>query len=232
MTTTETMTIRKALRTRKDLDSKIADLQTCKYSAVYRLDRPLIAGVEAKKVEDMIKANWQKLQALMMRREAVNKAIMDANAVELIEVRKFITFTALDSDESQVEKISLANAINRKAYYKDQVVRLRNMLKDEQRVVARYDEEVQQCNIDAERTIRNRKEALPNNANSLDYAKFAKIYADEVSKRIEETKPVYLNPVNSVESLTAAIAVINDYILTIDNELSNKTETTVITVTY
>ena len=92
MTTTETMTIRKGLKELKVLNNRISDLRDYNFIQYYKNDNKFIGALTPDQATADIKATMDKLNAMIARREAINRAVMAQNAQSVIKVKKFITF--------------------------------------------------------------------------------------------------------------------------------------------
>lgn len=227
--TTETMNIREALKEKTLLDSRIEKLSNTIIPVdIYLNDSPLIRGMNPEEARTEIESNFQSLNALIMRREAINKAILNTNAVETIEVKRFVNFEKLN-DDSETELISLANAINRKSYYKNIVLpMISSMLSKAQKRIFEYDKIKDRLYENIDDIIKSNK-AMAANAS----LKNINEECEKTRERMfEARKPIILDPLNAVQYLTKAQEYVEDYIQHIDNKLSNKTELTIITITY
>lgn len=220
----ENMNIRTALKERKLLDKKIEQLS---FEAVivkpYRADNPFIGMKTPDEFSEVIKSEFQSLQDMIKRREAINKAILDINAKTMIDVPAFVSFCKIN--EGETETISLAAAIARKNYYKNEMANYINRINDRIGSITREISNMQDsARKEIEKTIRMRFDGVQNISQS--------VYDEFVKQQEEKYEVKILNPLNIDSIMRDAVDKLNDYINNIDNKLSEKTETTYFDVEY
>lgn len=223
MTTSETLTIRKALAEKKLLDSKIKKLsENLELAFIYSSTEPYHNGLSINDAKNKIEREFQSINDLIKRREAINKAILDANAVNKITVKKFTGFDSLE--DNKTEEISLANAINRKNYYKEILLQITKNLEEKTiKVYCDLDNSTKKAREIARVIIENRyqdKTNMPKDLSELIESEFKRL----------EPKITGLN--KSIERVQMWRDVIEDYIANIDVELSGATERFTVVIEY
>lgn len=233
--TTETMTIRAALREKKKLDLRIADESGQLYPIrYYTNDNKFIGSMNPEECKKDIISRFQKINDLLKRREAINKAILDINAKAVIRVKKFITFDKLGygGDDVEYEEISLANAINRKAYYRNEVLKMLNDLKKKSVAAARdFNTKTESVNNAVENEVNAMFQSMADIKNSS-MARNTEAYREAFDKKLESKRPILIDPLKAEQVIEKYRDYVSDYLVNIDNELSNKTETISITIEY
>lgn len=218
----ETMTIRKALTQKKLLDNQISELFSTRFIAVATSKRAIIDGMNTKNWLADAEARFQSLNDKMKRREAISKAIMEANAKHTVKVPKFI---GIDKQTDETEELTFASAIARKNYlfnlYQHELQQMRR------RVVANSDE-YQKAEREADNKVSERL-----------YQEFANITQASGKARQEretELREQYgvqlLDPNQLAEKLLSFTQYVEGYIAEIDSVLGHATEVTEITVEY
>lgn len=131
----ETMTLEKALKERLKIDKKIqAKLDNPEpLIAWYTKSFPFINGLTVEQTSKKIASNMRSLHTLIRRREAINNAITIANSIYKVKVKKMPNLCRFisgkppkDNPNNSYEEITLASALNRKAYYAKHIVPLIN----------------------------------------------------------------------------------------------------------
>lgn len=234
MTTTETMTIRKGLKELKVLNNRISDLRDYNFIQYYKNDNKFIGALTPDQATADIKATMDKLNAMIARREAINRAVMAQNAQSVIKVKKFITFAHIgENHEDEYEEISLAIALNRKKYYRDIVLPMLVVMRNRAvNCVDQFNKATENVQARVEQEVRDRFAAASANNNNVSMIKQSEAISDAYNKRLEERKAVLVDPLNATQAFVKYIEYVEDYVNNIDSELSNKTETIEITFTY
>lgn len=124
----ETITLREGLRLLNNLDMKIKSRSEDTLIAVYSKDTFILDGLTINQWEEQAKDKWRSLNNKIKKRNALKNAILRANLVNTIRVPKFVSLdSVIKSDET--EEISFAEAIARKAYYKETLQKIVNKIK-------------------------------------------------------------------------------------------------------
>lgn len=223
MTTTETLTIRKALAEKKLLDNKIKKFsENLELVFIYSSAEPYHNGLPIDEAKLKVESNFQSINDLITRREAINKAILDANAVNKIEVKKFAGFDSLESGET--EEISLANAINRKNYYKEILLPIVKKLEEKTiKTHCELDISVSKAREISRNIIENRYQ---------DKTNIPKDLSDLIEVEFKRLEPKIAGLNNSLERVRSWRDAIEDYIANIDVELSGATERFTVVIEY
>jgi hypothetical protein len=231
--TTEKMTIRKALKEKKVLDNRIQELKDFGYVTYYTNDNKFIGAMTPEDTTTFIKANMDKLNSMLARREAINKAILDINAKALIKVKKFVSFDHIGQEhEDEYEEISLANAINRKAYYNGMILPLLKIMeRNALRKAQEFNTATTRVQSAVEEQVRQRFGSNNSNTNTS-LNKFNETFNEAYKEALEAKKVVLIDPLNATVTFHKYVEYVEDYINNIDSELSNKTETIEVEFTY
>ena len=124
----ETITLREGLRLLNTLDRKIKTSSDNTLIAVYSKDTFILDGLTIDEWEEQTKNKWRSLNNKIKHRNALKNAILRANLENTIRVPKFVSLdSVIKSDET--EEISFAEAIARKAYYKEILQKIVNKIK-------------------------------------------------------------------------------------------------------
>ena len=219
---TETMSLRKALGQKKLLDKQIKAMMSEKFVTSESAQTAVIDGLPLNSWQDEVKANYQSLNDKIRRREALAVAIMDANVNNFVELPRFIT---LDEENTGTEKVSLAGAIARKAYYTNELSYIVNELRQK---VTNATEQFDFINDLCERTIRDRMAQEFGTVNNAS----AKSREERETTLRKQYEAVFYDPADIVKKAKLAKERIENYLEEIDAILGNATEMTTITVTY
>lgn len=224
--TEETMTIRQALGEKKLLDSRISKIMdNLVPTYTYKKDDLFLFGVPVEKYAENIKSTIQSLNDLIARREAISKAILNNNVNSTIAVNPFKNFDTILDQSQEKEYISIAAAIARKAYYKILLTKLRNMKSRNSRIIDDYG-----LAVDAARNKANSN--LVERYASVEKSNIPKNWDELVKAEQERLAPIFCDPANSVEKLDKWIEYLENYINTIDVELSHATDQNTIMIVY
>lgn len=218
----ETMTIRKALTQKKLLDSQIKELASSRFVAVTTSKRAIIDGLNQQAWKEDSMSRFQSLNDKLRRREAIANAIMQANAVHTVAVKKFI---GLDKQSDKLENISFASAIARKKY-------LENLLYT---IVAKMQSSVTKNSMeyqDAEREVDAKvADRLYQEFSSVTQAS-GKVRQERETELREQYTVTLLDPNKFAENLLGFKEYIESYLADIDAILGHATEVTEIEVEY
>jgi hypothetical protein len=229
--TTETMNLRAGIKERDLLDKRIAS-QVEGFMPInsYSVDNPYIGIKPPTQVIEEIGSQYQTINDLIRRREAINKAILETNAMNKVKVRKFTNFENIGKPETELtdadyEEITLANAINRKNYYKGIVVNLVDQMKKNFNSGAKAFQRLTNENIEKVNKSMERRFQGQSNISQT-------VYNDFQKQEIEKYTVELINPLKADVLIETIQLNVNEYLKTIDNILSNATETISITVEY
>ena len=124
----ETMNLREALRMLNNLDRKIKSRSEDTLIAVYSKDTFILDGFTINDWEEQARDKWRSLNIKIKKRNALKNAILRANLVNTIRVPKFVSLDNITKSD-ETEEISFAEAIARKAYYKETLQKIVNTIK-------------------------------------------------------------------------------------------------------
>ena len=124
----ETMNLREGLRLLNNLDRKIKSRSEDTLIAVYSKDTFILNGITINDWEEQARDKWRSLNIKIKKRNALKNAILRANLVNTIRVPKFVSLDSVVKSE-ETEEISFAEAIARKAYYKEILQKIVNKIK-------------------------------------------------------------------------------------------------------
>lgn len=125
--TTEIMTITQLIAEKKKIESKIlsivGNVKDFNLILFYSKNCPFIGARSVDETKDKITEDIQSVNDLLIRWNAINKARIKANAETMVEVDEFIPpISAFSGKAPQKESISIAEAILRKKWFKDNLV--------------------------------------------------------------------------------------------------------------
>ena len=124
----ETITLREGLRLLNTLDRKIKSRSEDTLIAVYSRNTFILDGLTINDWEEQARDKWRSLNIKIKKRNALKNAILRANLVNTIRVPKFASLDSVNRN-SETEEISFAEAIARKAYYKETLQKIVNKIK-------------------------------------------------------------------------------------------------------
>lgn len=124
----ETITLREGLRLLNTLDRKIKSRSEDALIAVYSKDTFILDGLTINDWEEQARDKWRSLNIKIKKRNALKNAILRANLANTIRVPKFVSLDSVNRN-NETEEISFAEAIARKAYYKDTLQKIVNKIK-------------------------------------------------------------------------------------------------------
>ena len=123
----ETMNLREALRMLNNLDRKIKSRSEDTLIAVYSKDTFILDGLTINDWEEQARNKWRSLNIKIKKRNALKNAILRANVMNTIRVPKFVSLDSVVKN-NETEEISFAEAIARKAYYKETLQKIVNKI--------------------------------------------------------------------------------------------------------
>ena len=121
------MNLREGLRLLNTLDRKIKASSDNTLIAVYSRDTFILDGFTINDWEEQAKEKWRSLNNKIRRRNALKNAILRANLANTIRVPKFASLDNITKSD-ETEEISFAEAIARKAYYKETLQKIVNKI--------------------------------------------------------------------------------------------------------
>ena len=221
----ETMTLREGLNTLNILDKQIKEtISGNTLIAVYSRDVVILNGLPISDWEEQAKAKWQSLNDKIKRRNALKNAILQANVMNTVRVPKFVSLEDVTKSD-ETEEISFAEAIARKAYYKETLQSIVNAIKghitDNNRV---YEQ------------LTNRAREYVDNRLNQEFANVQnpspKQKEEREAKLRKDNEIVYNDPCSLVKSMALAGDNIAFYLEKIDGELGKASAVTEITFEY
>ena len=221
----ETMTLREGLNTLNILDKQIKEtISGNTLIAVYSRDVVILSGLPINDWEEQARAKWQSLNDKIKRRNALKNAILRANVMNTVRVPKFVSLDDVTKSD-ETEEISFAEAIARKAYYKDTLQGIINAIKghisDNNRVYEQLTERARQY-------VDNRlNQEFANVQNPSPKQK-----EEREAKLRKDNEIVYNDPCSLVKSMALAGDNIAFYLEKIDGELGKASAVTEITFEY
>ena len=221
----ETMTLREGLNTLNILDKQIKEtISGNTLIAVYSRDVVILSGLPINDWEEQARAKWQSLNDKINRRNALKNAILRANVMNSVRVPKFVSLDDVTKSD-ETEEISFAEAIARKAYYKDTLQGIVNAIKghisDNNRVYEQLTERARQY-------VDNRlNQEFANVQNPSPKQK-----EEREAKLRKDNEIVYNDPCSLVKSMALAGDNIAFYLEKIDGELGKASAVTEITFEY
>ena len=229
--TTETMNIRSAQDEKKMLDKKIEKaFEAFMPMASVVAHNPFVGSLTSEEYAAKVVADYQSINDLIKRREAIVKAIMDANIENKVKVRKFagidsLSKPATELTEDDYEMITIANAIARKKYFESTFSNKLDLVG--RRVNAVIKE------------FKSLKEQVAGHVDKLVNDRFAGVQnvsqdarAKAVATETERYEVSIIDPLKSQTLMVTAADAVLDYIKDLNNSLSRITEVTEITITY
>ena len=221
----ETMTLREGLNTLNILDKQIKEtISGNTLIAVYSRDVVILSGLPISDWEEQAKAKWQSLNDKIKRRNALKNAILRANVMNSVRVPKFVSLEDVTKSD-ETEEISFAEAIARKAYYKETLQGIVNAIKGH----------ISDNNRIYEQLTNRAREYVDNRLNQ----EFANVQnpspkqkEEREAKLRKDNEIVYNDPCSLVKSMALAGDNIAFYLEKIDGELGKASAITEITFEY
>lgn len=233
MATQEKMTITQLIAEKKKIENKIFNIVGSKdFSVVqfYAKNRQFIGARSTDECEKKIKADMQSVNDLLVRWNAINKARVKANAETLVEVDTIVTpLQAFNGEEPQKEKISIAEAILRKKWFKENLTVLVASLKNTYMTNLKRKDKLEM--VAEEKINMEISQRFPQDANKNWSQETLKKAKDELKTAyaVERIDP---NAVIANDGIAKFESFINDYIATIDTALSIVNAKTEVIVEY
>jgi len=229
----ETMTISQLIAETKRIDVVMLSLRNNMDLVVfYRKDNPFIKGRTIEEHEAKMKADLQSYIDNQTRLFAIKSALSKANRETVLKVPMQPSLADVISgkyDENKTEEITIAEAINRKLFYKNILVKeadsLLNHFNKDLQAKQRLDFEVENYvnNILSKKFPQDAKQAW-----SVDK------FNEEKKKELNNAEVIRIDPCNIVgsEAITKYANAIGKYLSTIDTLLSQINASTIVEVEY
>jgi hypothetical protein len=233
MATKEILTIAQLIAECKNTRNKICNIiGDREFTPVqfYIKAKPYIGPRTTDEVAERIVSDLDKTSDLIVRFEALNKARIKANAETLVKVPEQISLNELFAGkEAGFEEISIAEAINRKKYYKDFLLSIVSTMEHSMQNAARRKGQLEmeaKGNIDKELDQQFPRDVQKNW--SSDAQKKAR---EDLEKKYEVVR---LDPKDLIQndSITKFKEIVIDYINKIDTVLSIVNAKTEVEVEY
>ena len=233
MATKEILTIAQLIAECKNTRNKICNIiGDREFTPVqfYIKAKPYIGPRTTDEVAERIVSDLDKTSDLIVRFEALNKARIKANAETLVKVPEQISLNELFAGkEAGFEEISIAEAINRKKYYKDFLLSIVSTMEHSMQNAARRKGQLEmeaKSNIDKELDQQFPRDVQKNW--SSDAQKKAR---EDLEKKYEVVR---LDPKDLIknDSITKFKEIVIDYINKIDTVLSIVNAKTEVEVEY
>ena len=218
----ESLTITGLLAERKKIREKINNIVTDgEFTPIsfYLSSSPFIGARTTEEQEKKINSDIQSIDSLMARWIAINKARINANATTKITVKEFITpIKYFNGEEPKEEEITIAEAIQRKKWYKEDILPLLTAINSMYKNQISYEKN----NIEnkAEKLIADEiTQRFPTDANKNFSQETITKVRDELKTKYEVKR---IDPFDLVKNdkLESLIELIKDYLSTIDTALS------------
>lgn len=216
----EKLTITQLIAERKTTLEKIESIvdDQFKVDGFYIASTPFFGARTAEEEEKKIKSDIQSVSDLLKRWNAINRARIKANATTKVTVKEFKTpLEIFNGEEPKDEEITIAEAIQRKKWYKEIIGPLYYKL-----VVARGNEDINKSGLEnkAEASIKEELEQkFPATANRNWSQESINKEREALEKKYEVKRVDPFNVVSS-DSIEALMDAINAYISHIDIALS------------
>lgn len=223
---TETMTLRKAIAQRKLLDKQIKKIMDdTKFICVHLVNEEIIDGQSVKTWKETTSSTWQSLNDKIIRRNALDSAIVIANATHKVKVPKFASLEPDDKTGSEMEEITYASAIGRKKYFTEVIDKIISNLNKQIRMGnGEYDMRTR----DSRRYVDNRLEQEFKNTTNAS----SKQREEREAKLLRDNTVVLEDPVSLAPKIKKIQEKIENYLETIDSILGRETELTEIVIEY
>lgn len=180
--------------------------------------------------EELIKSRIDSISSLMRRLDAINKARIKANSETMVEVVEFLPLKdILNGKTPSTEKITIADAINRKLMYRTVFLYLAKQLESIFAKDIAKKEQYESKAIYAVQESMNR--LFPANSDKV-FKQKDKEEAEARERKINEVK--ILDPLNvlSSDSIATYKNMVVEYINSIDTQLSTVNASTQVEVEY
>lgn len=237
---TEQMTISKALKVKKELAKEIIEFTSKKEEPLfisYDKSEPYTQFTcSPDEKEQQILSNFQRINSLINRYNALCNALIEANATTMVKVPKFASLDKIlkNPDTVEIEEISIAQAINRKDFYKDKYKgKIMACLAISYKKSIKNDSDVRD---DVKQTIKNeldRRFPITYDGNKSNNWSDSK-YTEAKESLEKDHEVVSIDPLNLIPAggFQKVIDYINSYLIEIDDILNVANVTTTIEFSY
>lgn len=234
--TTEKMTITKAIALSKDLEQQIINQSALSDSFMinyYFGFNQYIGSRTLEQHEELVKSNFDKLNALIVRWKAVTAARVQANATTKVAIPKWFTLSEVVNgkvpSETDTEEITIAEAITRKKMFKTVMFQLGSNL---QRIMTNDMNKKAKFEDVAETRVQESMQRQFPETSQRQYSKDA--MTEALAKEREINKVLVSDPMKvlDTDSINKYMEMIRTYIKEIDTILSVVNASTEITVEY
>ena len=229
----ESMSIAQLIAETKRLDRVMQEARDgLSFVTFYRKDKPFKNGRTIEEHEAKMKADIQSYMDNQCRLFAIKSALNKANRETELEVPAMpllLNFVNDSYDENQTEKITIAEAINRKIFFN-------NILTNEAKSLVRvYNRDLSnKASVDKEAELYVREQLEKQFPAEMKQTWSVEKYNEAKKRETENAEVIRLDPANvvSTEAVTKYMNAVLKYLSTIDTLLSQVNASTTVEVEY
>jgi len=229
----ESMSIAQLIAETKRLDRVMQEARDgLSFVTFYRKDKPFKNGRTIEEHEAKMKADIQSYMDNQRRLFAIKSALNKANRETELEVPAMpllLNFVNDSYDENQTEKITIAEAINRKIFFN-------NILINEAKSLVRvYNRDLSnKASVDKEAELYVREQLEKQFPAEMKQTWSVEKYNEAKKRETENAEVIRLDPANvvSTEAVTKYMNAVLKYLSTIDTLLSQVNASTTVEVEY
>ena len=229
----ESMSIAQLIAETKRLDRVMQEARDgLSFVTFYRKDKPFKNGRTIEEHEAKMKADIQSYMDNQHRLFAIKSALNKANRETELEVPAMpllLNFVNDSYDENQTEKITIAEAINRKIFFN-------NILINEAKSLVRvYNRDLSnKASVDKEAELYVREQLEKQFPAEMKQTWSVEKYNEAKKRETENAEVIRLDPANvvSTEAITKYMNAVLKYLSTIDTLLSQVNASTTVEVEY
>lgn len=229
----ESMSIAQLIAETKRLDRVMQEARdSLSFVTFYRKDKPFKNGRTIEEHEAKMKADIQSYMDNQRRLFAIKSALNKANRETELEVPAMpllLNFVNDSYDENQTEKITIAEAINRKIFFN-------NILINEAKSLVRvYNRDLStKASVDKEAELYVREQLEKQFPAEMKQTWSVEKYNEAKKRETENAEVIRLDPANvvSTEAVTKYMNAVLKYLSTIDTLLSQVNASTTVEVEY
>ena len=229
----ESMSIAQLIAETKRLDRVMQEARdSLSFVTFYRKDKPFKSGRTIEEHEAKMKADIQSYMDNQRRLFAIKSALNKANRETELEVPAMpllLNFVNDSYDENQTEKITIAEAINRKIFFN-------NILINEAKSLVRlYNRDLStKASVDKEAELYVREQLEKQFPAEMKQTWSVEKYNEAKKRETENAEVIRLDPANvvSTEAVTKYMNAVLKYLSTIDTLLSQVNASTTVEVEY
>jgi len=229
----ESMSIAQLIAETKRLDRVMQEARDgLSFVTFYRKDKPFKNGRTIEEHEAKMKADIQSYMDNQRRLFAIKSALNKANRETELEVPAMpllLNFVNDSYDENQTEKITIAEAINRKIFFN-------NILTNEAKSLVRvYNRDLSnKASVDKEAELYVREQLEKQFPAEMKQTWSVEKYNEAKKRETENAEVIRLDPANvvSTEAVTKYMNAVLKYLSTIDTLLSQVNASTTVEVEY